>query len=185
MPFDQVKEFRSVKIGIILILLGFLFGLGLGIVFGVFEDNLKDNLKKDAGIVLQQIYQGDQAKADKIVSKSWVYIKRAHFHATGMATIALLLTIIMCRIPVAESLKKLIAIFFGIGSIGYPLSWLLAGLNAPALGSTGVAKSQLVFLAAPSIGFYSFGFLVFFALILKILFLHKVDSNEESNQSLI
>jgi hypothetical protein len=38
----------------------------------------------------------------------------------------------------------------GIGAIGYPLFWMLAGLKAPALGSTGAAKESLSWLAIPS-----------------------------------
>jgi len=54
--------------------------------------------------------------------------------------------------PTTLLLKKLTAIFLGLGSLGYSLFWMFAALKAPGLGNTGEAKYALAFLAIPSAG---------------------------------
>ena len=38
----------------------------------------------------------------------------------------------------------------GLGSLGYSMFWMLAGMRAPGLGSTGAAKESLEWLAVPT-----------------------------------
>ena len=118
---------RPLKVGIILTLLAFLFGFGLGGAFGAAEDSIKGKLRRDGEAALETVYGGDEAKMDKVVSKSWSYLKRAHMHGGGMAAAALALILLVATLPGSESPRKLTALLLGGGSLGYPMFWLLAG----------------------------------------------------------
>ncbi|MDT8445299.1 MAG: hypothetical protein RRB13_00215 [bacterium] len=141
---------REMRIGTMLALLSLIYGFSLGIYFGVFEDDIKAGLRDDAQAVFEQVYHSDQSKMDKILGKSWTYIKRAHFHATGMGTTALVLILGLALVPVERKLRSLTAFLLGFGALFYPLCWMLAGRLAPSLGSTGAAKANLSWLATPS-----------------------------------
>lgn len=151
----QITTSRMFRTGVLLCLLTLLFGVGLGGVFGVAEDNLKALISNryDTGLsngVFEAPADGGAALRDK----SWTYIKRAHLHANGMGAaglglaLALLIGCASCRLGGVTMMAA------GIGGLAYPLYWLLAGFTAPGLGSTGAAKSALRWLALPSSGLF-------------------------------
>jgi hypothetical protein len=72
------EEIQATRIGLLLVMLTLLFGISLGITFGVAEDSVKsyisDGIESHASV-----------HDDKSNSKIWRYVQRAHFHATGIA----------------------------------------------------------------------------------------------------
>jgi hypothetical protein len=140
-----------------LTLAGFLFGFGLGGVFGAAEASIKGTLKASADAVLDTVYAGDAAKAKAVVSKSWSYCKRAHMHGGGMAAAALAMILLLAAMPACGRYKFAASTMLGIGALGYPLFWLLAAFRAPGMGSTGAAKESLAFLALPTSGCFIAG----------------------------
>lgn len=151
---DVRKQFRQHLVGWVLAFAGLLFAQGLGVAFGAVEDDLKGGLADSASAVIDTVYEGDEAKADKIVSKSWVYYKRAHLHGNAMATTALVLLLLLGFVQGPKLARQLTAFGLGFGSLGYGLFWLWAGNRAPGLGSTGAAKESLAWLALPSSGLF-------------------------------
>ena len=147
-----LQSLKVMRIGLLLSFITLLYGFGLGGVFGAFEDNLKDHLKEKAASVVEEQYEGDIANAGKVLSKSWTYFKRSHLHANGLGTTSLAMIIFLALCSPAVGFMFLTALFLGLGSLGYSLFWLFAGLLAPSLGSTGAAKEALLFLALPSSG---------------------------------
>ncbi|MEZ4266595.1 MAG: hypothetical protein R3F39_09475 [Myxococcota bacterium] len=138
--------------GVVLSLCALLFGFGMGGAFGAAEDSIKGNLESSASAVLATVYEGDQAKADAVVSKSWSYLKRAHMHAGGIGAAALAMVLLLALLGPPTRATRLVALALGLGAVLYPLFWLLAGLKAPGLGSTGAAKDALEWLAIPGAG---------------------------------
>lgn len=120
------KELSIVKIGLALVLLGLLFGVGMGIVFGVNEEVFKDYIAQ--GITANPDVH-DAKSADKI----WRYAQRAHFHATGIAAFSLGLVILVMFSTLKPTYKKASAIFLGLSSF-YPLSWYTMFWLAPSIG---------------------------------------------------
>jgi len=155
------KNFPSVRLGAILSLLTILFGFGVGVAFGLYEDDMKKNLKDKALMTVEadkskplekQIYKGDMAKVDKISNKSFKYLIRAHLHSSGLGAIAMSLIILLSFMTGVPSVVRWIVSFMlGLGSLMYSMAWMYAGLKAPLLGSTGAAKQSLYFMAGPSI----------------------------------
>ena len=167
-------ELHQLQIGVVLSVLTLLYGFGLGIAFGAAEDSIKGTLQSRGEAVLETAYESDKAKMNATVKKSWVYFKRAHLHANGMGTSALAMIFLLAVFPVASRGRKILAAMLGFGGLTYALYWMLAGLRAPGMGSTGAAKASLEWLAIPSSGMFVLATIAVFVLCLTRL---KGDSN--------
>ena len=167
MEKEIIEKMKIVRIGILLSLLTLLFGFVLGGLFGVIESKIKNHLKGEAQAVFDTVYKSDSITMKKITDKSWVYFKRAHLHANGLGAISLATILLLMFMPTPLLLKKLTAIFLGLGSFGYSLFWMFAALKAPGLGSTGAAKDALAFLAIPSAGLCIIGLISLLLIVFK------------------
>lgn len=137
---------------VVFALLATLLGQGIGIAFGAAEDSVKGSLRADADAALSTVYGGDVEKAKGVADKSWAYLKRAHLHGGALGTAALAVTFLLAFLPGSLAVRRALAIGNGVGALGYGTFWLFAGLRAPSLGGTGVAKESLAWLALPSSG---------------------------------
>ena len=166
-------DFHYIKYGMALALLSILFGGLLGLSFGCCEDNIKFYLKKKAANVLTQKYQGKQELADKVVKKSWIYVKRAHFHSQTMGIIAVVFSLLVAWLKFPPQLQFGISFLSGFGSLGYGVFWLSAALLAPELGSTGAAKDYVEILAQGSAGPFFIASMALFGSLIYKLFVKK------------
>ncbi len=166
-----MSSIRSVRWGVVFALLAVAFGFAMGALFGAQEEALKGHLKAEGEAVLASVYGGDAAKLKTVLDKSWIYFQRAHLHGGGIGAVALALCLLLALLPgPASRLRGLAAAAAGLGALGYPLYWLLAGLRAPGLGGTGPAKAALEWLAIPTSGLAIVGLLLTLALTLRALF---------------
>lgn len=148
-----MQQLTQFKTALLLSLLTIAFGFGLGAAFGANEAALKGDLKARGEAALETVYKGDTQAMEKVVSKSWVYYKRAHLHANGLGTSALVIVLLLAALPsVNFRWRWITAIAQGVGSLGYSLYWLFAGMRAPSMGDTHIAKESLDFLAIPGSG---------------------------------
>lgn len=143
---------RTASLGLALAVLTILYGQGMGIVFGLNEDAIKSRLKTSAAAVRDTVYKGDDAAIKAVLDKSWAYMQRAHLHAGGMGTTALALIVLAGLLGASRRWTMAVGLGLGAGGLGYSLFWMWAGFRAPALGSTGLAKESLKWLAMPSSG---------------------------------
>lgn len=143
---------RTASLGLALAVLTILFGQGMGIVFGLNEDVIKSRLKASASAVRDTVYKGDDAAIKAVLDKSWVYMQRAHLHAGGMGTTALALIVLVGLLDASRRWTMAVGLGLGAGGFGYSVFWMWTGFRAPALGSTGLAKESLKWLAMPSSG---------------------------------
>lgn len=151
---------RTVRWGLILSMLAIAFGFGLGGAFGAAEDSLKGYLQSQGEAALESVYAQDSEKMQAVVNKSWSYFKRAHMHGGGIGTATLALSLLLAGLGGAGALRAAAAAGMGLGALGYSVFWLLAGMRAPSLGSTGAAKESLSWLAIPSAGLILLGLLL-------------------------
>jgi len=159
-PTGSLDRIRPLRVGILLALLGIALGFGLGGAFGAVEDSIKGHLDAEGRAVMDSAYGGDEAAMQAVTAKSWIYLKRAHMHggAIGSAALALMLLLSMLERS-SVALRSGVSTALGIGALGYPIFWLLAGLSAPSLGGTGAAKQSLEWLAVPTAGLLLAGLL--------------------------
>jgi hypothetical protein len=142
------------KIGVLFAFTSVLFGFILGAVFGIAEDSLKSHLLESSENVFISVYQNNQEEREKVLQKSWIYIKRAHLHAgaiggTALGGIACMVLLTGARVGALCGLSSL---FFGVGGLLYGLFWLLAGFEAPSFGSTALAKEAYSYIAISGAG---------------------------------
>jgi len=162
---------RTVRVGVALALAAILFGFVIGGVFGAGEEGLKGYLKAEGEQALATAYGGDAAKLKPVLDKAWIYLQRAHLHGGAIGAVALGLCLLLASLPGATTrLRGVAAAAAGAGALGYGLYWLLAGLWAPGLGSTGAAKASLEWLAVPSAGLAIVGLLLTAGLTARALF---------------
>ncbi len=150
---------KTVAAGLCLALLSILFGFGLGMAFGANEDAIKASLAERGAAALDSAYEGDVAAKDKVVKKSWSYLKRAHMHGGAIGTAALGAILALILLTPLGRVAKASALAFGAGAVLYSLFWLFAGFTAPGMGSTGAAKESLSFIAIPGAGLCVLGLL--------------------------
>lgn len=163
---DFCSRLRAASAGLVFAILTILFGQGMGIVFGLNEDAIKDQLKADAVAVQETIYKNDETAMKAVLDKSWTYMKRAHLHAGGMGTTAIALVVVMCLIGASRKVTGIVSLLLGAGGLGYSIFWMWAGFRAPGLGSTGAAKESLELLAMPSSGGFVVATVVVFILVI-------------------
>ncbi|MFA5505389.1 MAG: hypothetical protein WC423_08190 [Vulcanimicrobiota bacterium] len=152
MPKALSSQLQPASIGLALAVLTILLGQFLGILFGLNEDMIKNHLEASAIQVRETVYQGDEAAMEKVLGKSWTYMKRAHLHAGSMGTTATLLIIVVSLLGVSRLTTQVTSLALGGGGLGYSLFWMWAGFRAPGMGGTGAAKESLRLLAMPTSG---------------------------------
>lgn len=151
-PLHDDPLVRAVLPGLLLASLTLLFGFGLGVIFGLNEEAITSRLAASAAAAPAAIYHGDAAAMKAVLSKSWAYMQRAHLHAGALGTTAVALTLVVVLLAVRPVIARVVSLGLGAGGLGYSVFWVWAGARAPALGSTGVAKESLAWLAMPSSG---------------------------------
>ncbi len=164
------KNLVPMKFGVLFALLTLAFGFGMGGAFGAFESKIKGHLKEKGKEVLSTAYKGDEAKMKKVTDKAWIYCKRAHLHANGLGAIALSCILLLSFLRGSGAIKSVAAWGLGLGGFNYSLFWLFAALRAPGMGSTGMAKESLKWLAVPSAGLCILGIVLVLGLAVISLF---------------
>ena len=162
-------NFTHIKYGVLVAIIAILYGGMMGLSFGCCEESIKKTLNISAQEAIAANYDGDQAKANEIVKKSWTYMKRAHLHSQTMGVISIAFSLLVAWLAYPAKAQLAISLLSGFGSLGYGLFWMLAGYRAPEMGSTGAAKESVGLIAQASGGaFFVSGLLLFSILIYRI-----------------
>ena len=119
-------KLEAVKPGLALVLLGLVFGIVMGVSFGINEDLYKN-------FVATEIIANSDVHDEKSNDKIWRYAQRAHFHATGIAAFSLGLILLLIFTDMKAKIKSATSLLIGLGSF-YPLAWLSMFLLAPSIG---------------------------------------------------
>jgi hypothetical protein len=122
----MINSLANIKIGLALAMIGLLFGIGLGITFGVNEAFFET-------CVAQGIAAHPQIHDANSPEKIWRYAQRAHFHATGIAAFSIGLLLLVSASSLKQRFKTITAVFIGLGNL-YPLAWLTMFVVAPSIG---------------------------------------------------
>ncbi len=120
------EEMKTVRIGLFLVMLTLIFGISLGVGFGIAEDSVKS-------YIADGVMAHENLHDDKSNKKIWRYAQRAHFHATGIAAFSIGLVLLIMLSSLKRKLKTVSSILVGLGGL-YPLAWLTMFILAPSLG---------------------------------------------------
>ena len=168
-------DFSHIKYGVLVAMIAILFGGVMGLSFGCCEDTIKGVFKVDAEDALSEVYQGDQAKAEKVIKKSWVYMKRAHLHSQTMGVISIVFSLLVAWLNFPVFAQLVVSLLSSLGSLGYGVFWLVAGFLAPGMGSTGAAKESVALIAQASGGAFFVAGVILFGLIAYKMFVKSVN----------
>lgn len=149
---NTIESIKVVRWGLLGATCAILLGFCLGGAFGGFEDPIQGWLKGQGEAVLAEVYGNNAQKLEQTLERAWHYLLRAHMHGGGIGSAALGLSLMLAWLPGSQRLRSILAGALGFGAIGYSSYWLLAGMLAPRLGSTGAAKEMLSWLAIPTAG---------------------------------
>ena len=156
-------------------MMAILFGGLMGLSFGCCEDTIKNTLKAGAKEALSGVYKGDQAKADKVVKKAWVYMKRAHLHSQTMGVISIAFSLLVAWLNFSARAQMGVSLLSGLGSLGYGFFWMVSGFLAPGMGSTGAAKESIALIAQASGGAFFVAGVSLFGLLAYRMFAKPVS----------
>ena len=117
---------QSIKFGVALVLSCLLFGIGMGVLFGVNEDLFKN-------LIAQGIAANPGLHDAKSPEKIWRYAQRAHFHSAGVAAFSIGLLFLVALSGLTEKAKQVASVLIGLGSF-YPFAWLSMFFLAPVIG---------------------------------------------------
>jgi hypothetical protein len=120
------EEIKAIKVGLFLVMLTLIFGISLGILFGVAEDSVQSYISD--GITSHADVHDAKSK-DKI----WRYAQRAHFHATAISAFSLGLLLLIMFSSLKRKLKTVASFLVGLGGF-YPLSWFTMFILSPSIG---------------------------------------------------
>ena len=178
---EMARRLRPALPGLFFAVLTILFSFVLGIVFGANEMAIKSRHEAAAVAVRDSVYGGDDAAIKTVLDKSWVYAQRAHLHGGAIGTTAVGLILIVLLLRRSPCWSRWLGLGLGLGGFGYSLYWLLASFRAPAMGSTGIAKESLAWLAMPSSGAVVISTLIM--LVLLALEIFRPKNRRESGNS--
>lgn len=125
----------DIRPGLALVMLTLIFGIVMGIGFGVNENYFKD-------AIAEGISANPTAHDGKSQAKIWRYAQRAHFHASGIAAFSIGLLLLLGATQLKSTVKKMTSVLIGLGGL-YPLSWLSMFILAPAIGRS-AAHSHII-----------------------------------------
>jgi len=103
-----------------------LFGVSLGIAYGLIEESIQQFIV-DGIAAHPALHDSDSPE------KIWRWWLRAHFHSTGIAAFTLPLIALTALSGLSAGMKKLASLLIGLGGL-YALSWFTMALLAPGLG---------------------------------------------------
>jgi hypothetical protein len=120
------ETMSSVRPGLFLVMLTLIFGIGMGVYFGVAEDSVKSYISE--GVAAHPDVHDEKSN-----SKIWRYAQRSHFHATGIAAFSIGLLLLIIHSSRARNQRTITSILVGLGGL-YPMSWFTMFILAPSIG---------------------------------------------------
>lgn len=130
-------EITKVKVGLAFVLSGLLFGLFMGVLFGIYEEGVKSYITE--GVMMNLSVHKDPTVAE---DKIWRYAQRSHFHAMGIAATSLALILLVMATSLRARMKSLTATLISMINL-YPLAWLSMFLLSPTIGRS-AAHSHII-----------------------------------------
>ncbi len=109
-----------------MVMLTLIFGITMGIIFGVKEDAVKSYIAE--GIATHKSVHDSKSQ-----NKIWRYAQRSHFHATGISAFSIGLVLLVLVSSLKASHKKITSALIGLGGL-YPFAWFVMFLMAPSIG---------------------------------------------------
>ena len=117
---------KNVRPGLALAILTFIFGVVMGITFGVNEEGYEQWIAAEV-VAHPELHDADSPE------KIWRYAQRAHFHATGIAAFSLGLILVVALSGLRTKFKKIARALIGLSGF-YSFAWFSTFYLSPSMG---------------------------------------------------
>ena len=170
MKTDYYDEFRNIRLGLLFSLLTLLFGFGLVVTFGVFEEEIITIFSGKAEKVIESTYDGNALLMKKGIKNAWVQLNNSRLHAFSLGTASLSLCILLAFLSINDNMKAIVAFLLGSGALGYSLFWMWVSIRLPEAGTLVEAKHGIRIVAQLSSGACVLGLISMFLATTQSLF---------------
>ncbi len=167
---SNYEAFRNIRLGLVFSLLTVLFGFGLVVTFGVYEEEIIGLFSDKAELVLDTTYKGDKVKMNESVHSAWTHLNDTRLHAFSLGTASLTLCILLAFLSINDNMKSIVGLLLGAGALGYALFWMWVSIRIPQFGSVLEAKASIRIFAQISSGACVLGLISMFIATIQSLF---------------
>lgn len=164
---------KPVRYGILIGLLGLVFGIGWAFWLVLGHERIHASLEKSAvqkewasmhlfeGEVPHVHKEGEMHKEetkphikdqreDSIFELSHTRLRRGHVHAMGLGALTIVISLVIAFTSAPDKIKTITSVAAGLGGIIYPFAWIVMGYRTPALGPNG-AEASVTTIAGPGV----------------------------------
>jgi len=144
-----ITKLRSLKIGIVLYLLIFLYGIIISLVLELKQESVVLGMRNETTHVLDEKYNNDMSYAIKVCAEAFDYLEKSGELAMLYSLIGLVFALYYIRLDMHTRAKVLTLLLFGLGAGVIVLFYLSVGLLLPKSASVLAVKNSLKWLYFP------------------------------------
>lgn len=181
---------KPVRFGILIGLLGLVFGIGWAFWLVLGHERIHRSLEKSLverkEVHMDMMSEGQhmmQTGEDKhqhgkgmhdspIMELAHKRLVRGHLHLMGLGLVSVVVSLILGFTSAPSFFKTITSVLTGIGGIVYPAAWIVMGYMTPRLGAAG-AEAYVIVIAGPGVLLVTFGIVFAIIFLLKDIFSEK------------
>lgn len=151
-----ITKLRSLKLGIMLYLLLFLYGLVMTVFVELKQESIVLSMRNKATEVLSVKYKNDMSQAIKVCNDAFDYMKKSGESAMLFSIIGLVFALYFIRMTIHQRTKVIVLLLFGLGTSMIVAYFLSVSILLPKSVSVIAVKNYMSWLYYP--GYLLMGF---------------------------
>jgi hypothetical protein len=133
MEGEMTEIIRPVRFGIIIGLLGLVFGIGWAFYLALGEERI--------GKDLEAMMKQDVGRKEEILKVSLDRLGMGHSHSMALGLLTIATSLILALTSAPDKVKTVGSTLTGVGGILFPIAWIIMGYRTPLLGMEGAHES--------------------------------------------
>lgn len=129
----MIETIKSVRFGILLGLIGLIFGIGWAFFLALNENKI--------GKGLEEAMKQDIPRKEEVMKASLKRLGMGHSHSMGLGLVTIAVSLVLSFTSAPTKIKGVGSFLSGIGGILFPLAWIIMGYRTPILGPDGAHES--------------------------------------------
>lgn len=125
----MVEIVKPVRHGILIGLLGLIFGIGWAFWLALGQETIMNKLNATMA--------QDAVQKEDVIKVSFKRLGMGHSHSMGLGLVAIAVSFILAFTTAPNKLKAAGSLLSGLGGIIFPVAWIIMGCKTPALGIDG------------------------------------------------
>lgn len=125
----MVEIIKPVRHGILIGLLGIIFGIGWAFWLALGQETIMNKLNS----TMKQ----ETVQKEEVIKVSLKRLGMGHSHSMGLGLLTIAVSFILAFTAASNKLKAAGSLLSGLGGIIFPVAWIIMGCKTPALGIDG------------------------------------------------